>query len=243
MTRDLTRLFQPKSIAVIGGGAWCVSVIEQCLKSGFTGAIWPVHPSKPEIAGLKAYRTLADLPAPPDASFIGVNRTVTISIVRDLATMSAGGAVCFASGFQEAEAEDDQAADLQAQLLEAAGDMPILGPNCYGFINYLDGAILWPDQHGGQPQDKGVAIITQSSNIAINLTMQTRALPLAYIITAGNQAQTGMAEIGMHVLADPRVTALGLHIEGFGDLRAFERLAQMAAKLGKPIIALKVGKS
>ncbi len=243
MTRDLTRLFQPKNIAVIGGGAWCISVIEQCLKSGFSGAIWPVHPRKSTIAGLQAYPTLADLPAPPDASFIGVNRVTTVSIVHELATINAGGAVCFASGFQEAEAEDDKAADLQANLLEAAGDMPILGPNCYGFINYLDAAILWPDQHGGQRQEKGVAIITQSSNMAINLTMQNRALPLAYMVTAGNQAQTSMAEIGMHVLADPRVTALGLHIEGFGDLRAFERLAQRAGELGKPIVALKVGKS
>jgi acyl-CoA synthetase (NDP forming) len=243
MTRDLARLFQPKTIAVIGGGAWCVSVIEQCLKSGFSGVIWPVHPSKIEIAGRKTFRSVADLPSPPDASFIGVNRTATISIVDNLATMGSGGAVCFASGFQEAVAEDEMAAALQAKLLKAAGDMPILGPNCYGFINYLDAAILWPDQHGGQRQETGVAIITQSSNMAINLTMQTRALPLAYVVTAGNQAQTGMAEIGMHLLSDPRVTALGLHIEGFGDLRAFERLAQLAAKLGKPVIALKVGKS
>jgi acyl-CoA synthetase (NDP forming) len=243
MTRDLTRLFQPKSIAVIGGGAWCVSVLEQCLKAGFAGHIWPVHPNKGEISGLTAYRSVADLPSPPDACFIGVNRTATIGIVNDLETIGAGGAICFASGFQEAEAEDENAAALQVQLLDAAGDMPILGPNCYGFINYLDGTALWPDQHGGKRQETGVAIITQSSNMAINLTMQTRALPLAYVVTAGNQAQTGMADIGMHLLADPRVTALGLHIEGFGDLRAFERLAQMAAELGKPIIALKVGKS
>jgi acyl-CoA synthetase (NDP forming) len=243
MTRDLTRLFQPKSIAVIGGGAWCISVIEQCLKAEFTGDIWPVHPKKGEVAGLKAYQSVTDLPSPPDACFVGVNRSATVTIVKQLETVGAGGAICFASGFQEAEAEDENAAALQAQLLKAAGDMPILGPNCYGFINYLDGATLWPDQHGGQRQKNGVAIITQSSNMAINLTMQTRALPLAYVVTAGNQAQTGMADIGMHLLADPRVTALGLHIEGFGDLRAFEQLAQMAAELDKNVIALKVGKS
>ncbi len=90
---------------------------------------------------------------------------------------------------------------------------------------------------------QGVAIVTQSSNIAINMTMQKRGLPIAYVVTAGNQAQTGFAEIGEALLADPRVTALGLHIEGIGDLRAFERLVATRPDLGKPIVALKVGRS
>ncbi|MCG7628229.1 acetate--CoA ligase family protein [Epibacterium sp. MM17-32] len=241
--QSLKRLFRPKTIAVIGGGAWCAAVIEQCRKMGFEGEIWPVHPKAEEVAGLPAFKDVAALPAAPDASFIGVNRFVTIDIVTALAARGAGGAVCFASGFLEAEAEDAEGADLQQRLLAAAGDMPILGPNCYGFINYLDGALLWPDQHGGKRVEKGVAIVTQSSNIAINLTMQTRALPLAYVVTCGNQAQTGLAAIGEALLEDDRVTALGLHIEGFGDLRAFEALALKARQLGKQIIALKVGRS
>ena len=243
MTRELSRLLRPKSIAVVGGGAWCRAVVEQCRKMGFAGDIWPVHPKAAEIEGLRAYPSVSDLPRVPDATFIGVNREATIEIVAALGGMNAGGAVCFASGFSEALAEDATGADLQAALLAAAGDMPILGPNCYGFINYLDGALLWPDQHGGQRCDKGVALITQSSNIAINLTMQRRGLPLAYVVTAGNQAQSGLSEIGMALLEDPRVTALGLHIEGIGDLRAFEALAARARDLGKPIVAIKVGRS
>ena len=243
MTRDLSRLLRPKSIAVVGGGAWCESVIEQCLKMGFSGPVWPVHPKKTEVQGVKAYPSLDALPEDPDAVFLGVNRFLTIELVRQLRNMGAGGAVCFASGFLEASAEDAEGADLQEQLLAAAGDMPILGPNCYGFINHLDGALLWPDQQGGKPLDSGVAIVTQSSNIAINLTMQSRGLPIAYAITAGNQAQIGIAEIGRGLLDDPRVTALGLHIEGFGDLRAWEDLARHARALGKPIVAIKVGKS
>ncbi|WP_435661532.1 acetate--CoA ligase family protein [Leisingera caerulea] len=241
--QSLNRLFRPKTIAVIGGGAWCRLVIEQCQKMGFEGTIWPVHPKAEEVAGLPAFKDADSLPEAPDAAFIGVNRFATIEVVQVLSARGAGGAVCFASGFLEAAAEDAEGADLQAQLLEAAGEMPFLGPNCYGFINYLDGALLWPDQHGGSRADKGVALVTQSSNIAINLTMQKRGLPLAYVVTAGNQAQSGIAAIGEALLEDDRVTALGLHIEGFGDLRAFEALAARARELGKPVIALKVGKS
>ena len=243
MTRDLSRLLRPKSIAVVGGGAWCAAVIEQCQKMGFKGEIWPVHPKAEVLAGLPVYKDLAALPSAPDAVFLGVNRFITVDLVGQLSSMGAGGAVCFASGFLEASAEDENAAGLQDQLLAAAGDMPILGPNCYGFINYLDGALLWPDQQGGQSAETGVAIVTQSSNIAINLTMQNRGLPIAYMITAGNQAQIGIAELGRGLLDDPRVTALGLHIEGFGDLRAWEELAAYAKSVNKPIVAIKVGKS
>ena len=243
MARNLSRLLRPRSIAVIGGGAWCAHVIGQCRKARFAGPVWPVHPKATAVAGEPAFADLDALPAPPDAVFIGVNRRATVEVVARLAGMGAGGAVCFASGFREAAAEDADGTALQDALLAAAGEMPILGPNCYGFINYLDGALLWPDQHGGTRVERGAAIVTQSSNIAINLTMQARALPLSYVVTAGNQAQTGLAEIGAAVLDDPRVTALGLHIEGVGDLRALEALAVKARTMKKPVVALKVGRS
>ncbi|NCX28620.1 MAG: CoA-binding protein [Rhodobacterales bacterium] len=239
----LSRLFSPKSVAVVGGGVWCRSVIEQLVKIGYKGKIFPVHPFKEEILGIKSFKDLEDIPAIIDATFIGVNRNITIEVVKQLNSLNAGGAVCFASGFLEAEGDKQGSGELQKSLIEAAADMPILGPNCYGFINYLDNSALWPDQHGGTTVDTGVAILTQSSNIAINITMQTRGLPISYIMSVGNQASLGFSEIGMYLVSDPRVTALGLHIEGIGDLKAFEELTTKARKLGKPIVALKVGKS
>ena len=239
----LGRLFRPKSVAVIGGGYWARSIIEQCRKIGFQGAIYPIHPMATDVDGIPVYRTLVDLPETPDAAFICVNRNATIDVVRELSQMRAGGAVCFASGFLESQAETQDGASLQAELVSTAGDMPIVGPNCYGFVNYLDQACLWPDQHGGIPVDSGVAIITQSSNIAINLSMHTRALPIAYLMTAGNQAKVSMADLARFVLADPRVTALGLHIEGLGDPNEFLQLAQEAHAMGKGIVVIKVGAS
>ena len=240
--RDLERLLRPRSIAVFGGG-WAMNVVEQCQKAGFDRAVWPVHPTRSAIHGLATWRSVDDLPAPPDAAFIGVNREATIEIVRKLRERGAGGAVCFASGFSESEAEGTGGAALQSLLLEAAGLMPILGPNCYGFINYLDGAYLWPDQHGGTSCDRGVAILTQSSNMALNLTMQRRGLPIAYVITMGNQAQLEAADLASCLLDDPRVTAIGLHLEGIASIRAFEAMAEKARALAKPIIVLEVGRS
>ncbi|RYG91252.1 CoA-binding protein [Loktanella sp. IMCC34160] len=239
MMRDLSRLLRPASVAVIGGGAWCRSVLEQLDKAGYDGLVWPVHPKGGEIGKNRVYTSLNDLQQAPDAAFVGINRDATIDAVGQLSAMGAGGAVCFASGF----AEVGDGSERNAALLAAAGDMPILGPNCYGMINAVDGALLWPDQHGCTRVESGVAILTQSSNIAINLTMQNRGLPIAYVVTCGNQAQTTQAEIAAGLLDDPRVTAIGLHIEGFGDLPAWQALAQKAQARNVPIVVLKVGRS
>lgn len=235
--RNLSRLLRPRSVAVLGGG-WAANVIEQCRKLGFDGPVWPVHPTRAEIAGAPCIPSLAALPDAPDATFVGVNRHATLDIVRELAAMGAGGAVAFASGWSEAGA-----ADLQAELVAAAGDMPVLGPNCYGLINYLDGALLWPDQHGGRRVERGVAILSQSSNIAINLTMQARGLPIAYVACLGNAAQVGLAELARALLTDSRVTALGLHVEGIADAPALAALAETARAAGKGMVAIKAGRT
>lgn len=234
---DLSRLLRPGSIAVMGA-VWAENLIAQCERVGFAGDVWPVHPTRARIGGRPCYPRLADLPAAPDAAFLGINRHATIDTVAALSEMGAGGAVCFASGWREAGE-----GDLETALLAAAGSMPVLGPNCYGFINYLDGALLWPDQHGGRRVETGVAILSQSSNIAINLTMQARGLPIAYMVCLGNATQVGLADLGHAMLDDPRVTALGLYIEGVGDARTFAALAERARAAGKPVVALKSGKT
>jgi len=241
--RDLARLLHPKSIAVVGGGTWCENVITWCRKTGFDGEMLAVHPSRSQVAGCAAVRSVGGLPFVPDAVFLGVNRHLAAAITEELSQMGAGGAVCFASGFTEATQELEDGADLQQSLVAAAGHMPVLGPNCYGFINALDGVSLWPDQHGLVRVKRGVAIISQSSNIALNLTMQARGLPIAMLLTVGNQAQTGLSQLGLALLEDDRITAIGLHIEGIDDLNAFQHFAKKAKEAHKPLVILKVGSS
>jgi len=233
------RLLKPCSIAVFGG-AQAQEVIRQSDRMGYKGEIWPVHPKKTEILGRKVYRSVADLPGSPDAAYVGVNRHLTISIVRDLAARDAGGAVCYATGFIEA---GDEGSELQEQLLQASGDMPLVGPNCYGILNYLDGAMLWPDQQGGRRVEKGVAIITMSSNVGFNLTMQRRGLPIAYMISLGNKLKFDLHD-AIHTFArQERVTAIGLYVEALPDPKAFQEAVDIARELRKPIVAIKTGRS
>ena len=199
----LERLLNPRSIAVIGGKE-AERVVEQCDKLGFSGTIWPIHPTRQSMLGRPCLRSIDALPQAPDAAYVAVNRELSIRMVEDLAAIGAGGAVCYAAGFAEADQENKGSQDLQQRLISAAGDMPIIGPNCYGFVNSLERVALWPDQHGAKPRERGVAILTQSSNIAINLTMQRRGLPLAMVMTVGNQAQLGLSRLGMALLQDER---------------------------------------
>ena len=233
----LARMLNPKSIAVIGGNP-AAAVVRQCQKLGFTGQIWPVHPTRKEMHGVACFASVNDLPGIPDAAFVAVNRHLTLDAVKQLSKMGAGGAVCYASGFSETGDTD-----LQQQLVLAAGDMPLLGPNCYGFINTLDGVALWPDEHGCVSVDRGVGMISQSGNVGINLTMQQRNLRMAYMVTVGNQAGGGVEDVLEAFIYDDRVTAIGMFIEAIRDAPRFAALAHEAFARNKRIVALQTGKS
>lgn len=236
---SIRRMLAPRHIAVFGGDA-AAEAIRQCRRIGFTGPIWPVHPTRSAIEGLPCYRSAAELPAAPDAAFVAVPREATVDVVAGLAARGGGGVVCHAAGFAELGSDG---ADLQQSLVEAAAGMAVVGPNCIGTLNYLDGAALWPDQHGGQRVERGVAVITQSGNIGQNLTMQRRSLPLAQLITMGNSAVTGVPDIVEAMLSDPRITAIGLHLEGIDDVSGLSRIGIQALRAGIPVVVLKTGSS
>ena len=233
------RMLRPKSIVVFGR-KWVDAVVRENIKFGFTGEIWAIHPTLNELEGVKVYRTVSDLPGVPDAAFIAVNAEIANDAVKELNKIGCGGVVLFASGYSELGSKGRAR---QECLVKAAGNMPVIGPNCYGLVNALDKALLWPDQHGLQPVDKGVAIITQSGNIGVNLTMQRRGLPLAYLCTMGNQAQVNIADVVDVMLDDARITAIGLHIEAINDIAEFDRIARRALEMRVPIVALKTGRS
>ena len=238
--KSLQRLLSPRTVAVFGGNS-AAEVIRQCRSIGFDGEIWAVNPNRTEIEGIACVASVADLPGVPDASFIAAPPESTLDIISDLSSRGAPGAVCFAAGFAETGA--DEGAVLQQRLRDAAGDMAILGPNCHGYVNYLDAVALWPDQHGGHRVDSGAALISQSGNIAINLSMQQRQIDFSHVVSVGNSTVLRLHHYVDALLEDPRVTVIALHIEGIADIAAFSEAAIRALKKGVPIVALKTGRS
>ncbi len=235
----LTRLLRPRSLAIVGGKA-AEEAVHQCRALGFAGPIWPVNPKRAEMAGLPCFPDMASLPSAPDAVFIAAPAPATIALAGDL--QGTGGAICYAADFAES---GEEGRERQAALLEAAQGIPLIGPNCYGMLNLFDRVALWPDQHGCLPinDGKGVAIISQSGNLALNLTMQARALPIGYVISVGNCADVTPADLIEALIADERVSAIGLHLEGLGSVARFSQACLAARAAGVPLVALKTGAS
>ena len=172
-------------------------------------------------------------------SYIG--RDHVASIVRDLAEMGAGGAICHAAGFGELESEGESYADALAQ---AAGDLAVLGPNSNGMLNYLDRVVLWPlDDHRPPEIASSVAIITQSGGVAFSYAMNSRGVPAAYVLSTGNQAITDVGELIQVLVDDERVTAIWLFLEGINNVPVFSAAAAKAAARGIPIVVLKGGRT
>ena len=235
----LTRLLRPRSLAIVGGKA-AEEAVRQCRALGFAGPIWPVNPKRAEMGGLPCFADMAALPDAPDAVFMAAPAPATIALAGELT--GAGGAICYAADFAES---GDEGRERQQALLAAAGGVPLIGPNCYGMLNLFDRVALWPDQHGCLPIDagRGVAIISQSGNLALNFTMQTRGLPIGYVISVGNCADVTPADLIEALIADERVSVIGLHLEGLGSVARFSEACLAARAAGVPLVALKTGAS
>jgi acyl-CoA synthetase (NDP forming) len=125
----LQRLLHPRSIAFIGGSE-CAIAVERTQALGVEGRIWAVNPRRPQLGGVPTVASVVDIDGSPDAAFVALPRALTPEAVAALRAQGCGGAVIYAAGFAETGDLDRQRA-----LLEAADGMPLLGPNCYGFIN------------------------------------------------------------------------------------------------------------
>ncbi len=234
---NFQRLLKPCHIAFIGGRDATIAVRE-ARRRGYSGQMWAVNPNRTDLDGVPCVQSIADLPDVPDAVYLAIPAGGVVAALRELNQMGVGGVVCFSAGFKETgDAASEQA------LIEATGDMALIGPNCYGLINYIDNVALWSFAHGGWSPGFGAAIVTQSGMFSSDITMSARSLPLAYMVSAGNQAVLGLEDF-LGVFADePAVRAIGLHVEGLQDIPAFERAALKANERGVAVVVLKTGRS
>src|ERR1700748_3738431 len=130
--RDIRRLIAPRSIALIGAGAWTDAVAAGNAAVGYRGQVWRVHPTRPSTPETTYYRSVAELPGSPDSSFIAVPNHEAPAVAQALAARDAGGFVCFSSGC--AETGQEAGRRLDRDLAQQAGSLPFFGPNCYGFV-------------------------------------------------------------------------------------------------------------
>lgn len=238
----LDRMFSPRSVAVIGAGAHPDKVghaiMDSLVTGRFPGAIYPVHPRHREILGLKVYRDLDELPEVPDLGVVALNQHSTVDSVARLSRMGVAGASVIAGGYAEMGPEG---ATLQERLREAAGSMPVVGPNTLGFVNArasLNVTFYPRVLHPGN-----VSFLSQSGGIGLGLKGRSddEGLGIAKWIGVGNRVNLEFHTLLDYFKEDPDTSVIGIFTEGSADPRGFvEQVAGITPY--KPVVIYKGGR-
>ena len=237
----MDRMFSPRSVAVIGAGATPDKVghaiVDSIVTGGFPGPIYPVHPRHKEILGLRVYRDFADLPEVPDLVAVALNQQSTVEMTARLNKLGVGGLSVIAGGYAEM---GDDGAELQARLREAAGDMPVVGPNTLGFLNaraYLNVTFYPRKLHPGD-----VSFLSQSGGIGLSIKGRAddEGLGIAKWIGVGNRVNLEFYTLLEYLEDDPETRVIGIFMEGSSNPRALlNSLRRVTQK--KPVIVYKGG--
>ncbi|HEY2597257.1 MAG TPA: acetate--CoA ligase family protein [Candidatus Dormibacteraeota bacterium] len=245
MPFQIEKLINPRSIAIVGASvredALGTVVLRNLLKLGFDGAIYPVNPKYPEVSGLRCYPTLSDIPEPADAAFIGVPAAAGPDVLDQAARRGIKAAEINAMGYGDGGAEGT-ALQARIQATAAAHGMAVCGPNNVGLMNVYGRSALWTipvDEVRPGP----VAILAQSGSAGLVLSQDSKRLGLAYAITSGNEAVVTAADYLEYLVADDRVELILLFLETIRNPKKFGAVASRAARSGKHIVAVKVGRS
>ena len=240
---DLTRLFRPASVAVVGAtdrsGSYGAQALLNLDSIGYPGLVWGVNPGRTEVLGRPCVPSLADLPVAADAVIVSIPAAGVPAALEQAGARGCGGAVVFSAGFGEVAG----GAALQDALVAAAArhGLPVCGPNCNGIVAMHTGAALWGDALA--PREPGaVALISQSGNVAVNALATRRGLRFHTVVASGNQAVVSAADYLAFLADEDGVGAIALYLEDDGGPGLCEGLAACAEN-GVRVAVLKVGSS
>lgn len=244
----ISRLMRPKSVAVIGASADASKTsgrpVAYLRKHGFDGAVYPVNPRYDTIDGLTCYPDVAALPEAPDVGIVLLGAGRAHLAVKELADRGTSAAIVLASGYAET---GDEGARRQAQLLDAAGSMRLLGPNTIGLVNLTDRITL--SASGALETDAftvgGVGVVSQSGGILGALLSRAAAagIGLSKLVSTSNEADLDMADFVDYLVEDEATSVIALYMEGLRHPERFRAAALRASAAGKPVVVFKIGRS
>ena len=251
---SLDALFRPRSVAVIGASATPFKQGNVALKylsqGGFDGHIYPVNPAGGEIEGLKCYSSIADVPGPVDCVFTVIPAAITPEAMRDCANKGVGAAIIGASGFGELNNEIGAAREAEIAAIARASGMRILGPNTNGIWNASARLSLgFNTSHGDAmtpgPSGSSLSIVAHSGALfnSIAPCLRRYGMGLSKFVPVGNEADIDMLEVFDYLIDDEATGVIALIVESLRDGERFRALAARAHEAGKPVIALKLGRS
>lgn len=256
MTHPLHSFFWPESIAVLGASPDLHRIrgrlLHQLRENGYPGRILPINPSYQEIAGLRCHGSISAVGEPIDLALVAIPAAGVSTALEECAHAGVKNALIISSGFAE---EGGAARDMQAALVDVTRRTGIraCGPNCEGYFNAL-GRIATTfsptvevrhDADAVLVSERRVGVIAQSGGIGFALFNRGKAagIGFSYVISTGNEADLNMADFLDYMVEDTNTHAVLLFCEAVRSGPAFVDALAKARRLGKPIIAIKIGRS
>lgn len=246
---DLGSFFNPRSIAIIGAsevpGSFTNVAYEYLVHFGFTGVIYPVNPKWEKVWNLPCFKTVKEIDKPVDQAIVAVEARMVPGILSECGQRGIASAVIFSSGF--AEVGDEEGIQLQKDLVSIAEQYRIRvgGPNCVGFASVKSNTVCYSAPLPSTIPKGRVGYISQSATMAANVLSAgiSNGVGFTYVVSSGNEAVLGFTDYMQFMLQDPETTVVAAFIEGVRDAQKFFQVAELAARLEKPLLILKIGKS
>ena len=246
--RDLSSLLDPRSVAIVGASpkaGWPARLWANLQHWHYPGRVYPVNPNYETMWGAKCYRSLEELPEVVDHAVIIIPADRVVELLRKSARGLFRSATIYSGGFGEGGDPEGLRRKEFLQAYARENNVCFCGPNCMGLVSTGSRAMLFPDQRLADIREGGLAIVSQSGGLVGALVRAAVGwgIGLSYFVTSGNEADAELSDYLHHFLNHERTKVIGAFIEGVRDGEMFLAVAQEALALGKPIIALKVGRS
>ncbi|MEU6411747.1 acetate--CoA ligase family protein [Microbispora sp. NPDC046933] len=240
-------LFNPRSIALVGAtdkSGWSISTLTNLRTHGFRGPVHLVNPRGGVVHGEQAYRSLSDIPGQVDLAYVMVPTTAVLPVLREGAKLGIRHYVILTAGFGETGQEG---AALEAEIVDFAreNDLTVLGPNGNGFINAAADVTPYGLPIPSPLLRGSVGVVLQSGALASSVLgfAQARNVGISLLTSMGNESLVTVTDVIDYLVDDPATKAIALFLESVRDPAAFSRAARRALLAGKPIVALKIGRS
>lgn len=242
---DLKRLIEPKSIAVIGASPRAGSFGARLLQnlSRYRGNLYPINARYEKIGELACYPTVSALPEVPDCVVISAGREQVQGLVEECGNLGVGGVIVFASGYAETGKPERRAE--QEKLAETARrlGMPLVGPNCIGVVNFLEGAVM---TFSGtpvveKPRPDSIGLISQSGALGFALAQAVEhGVSFSHVLTSGNSIDVDVADYMSYLADDPNCRAIACVLEGMAQPMKLIEAAAVARQHGKAVVIYKL---
>lgn len=251
-TADLAKFFAPSSVALVGATDDVSRFGGKCLQRmtgfGYRGVIYPINPRLESVQGVKCYPTLAALPDTPDHVGVVVPADKVLGILKDCVARGARFATVFTGGFAESGTADGQAMQREITALARDTGLRVMGPNCNGVINFVDGfAMTTTGTIAGPRKAAGkIGIASQSGGVGQVTTMwraQEAGLGISYEVSCGNSSDLDIIDFASFMVDDDATDIVLMVAEHIPDGGRFIDLAKHAALKEKPIVILKLGRT